>query len=128
VLHIEGHYVYRFPREHWRQQREEGPVGGMTGGGVHVVDSMLYLAGPIESVVAQSARLVLDCGLETRPRCCSGSRAGERLPRHRDRDRRGLGDAGAPLEALGPGRLDPASPHVVAHDLHGERAGVFAIG
>jgi myo-inositol 2-dehydrogenase/D-chiro-inositol 1-dehydrogenase len=31
---------------------------------VHVVDAMLYLAGPIASVFAQSRRLVLDYGLD----------------------------------------------------------------
>ncbi len=68
LLHIEGNFngpsVYRFPREHWRQQPEEGPAGGMTGRGVHVVDAMLYLAGRIESVYAQSYRLALDYGLD----------------------------------------------------------------
>jgi predicted dehydrogenase len=68
LLHIEGNFngpsVYRFPRAHWRQQPEEGPAGGMTGRGVHVVDAMLYLAGPIESVYAQSDRLALDYGLD----------------------------------------------------------------
>lgn len=59
-----GPSVYRFPKEHWRQQTEEGPAGGMTGRGVHVVDAMLYLAGPIDSVFAQSARLTLDYGLD----------------------------------------------------------------
>jgi predicted dehydrogenase len=68
LLHIEGNFngpsVYRFPREHWRQQPDEGPAGGMTGRGVHVVDAMLYLAGRIDSVYAQSYRLALDYGLD----------------------------------------------------------------
>jgi predicted dehydrogenase len=68
LLHIEGNFngpsVYRFPKEHWRQQAEEGPAGGMTGRGVHVVDAMLYLAGRIDSVFAQSARLTLPYGLD----------------------------------------------------------------
>jgi predicted dehydrogenase len=68
LLHVEGNFcgpsVYRFPREHWRQERGEGPAGGMTGRGVHVVDAFLYLGGRLASVHAQSARRVLDYGLD----------------------------------------------------------------
>ncbi len=68
LLHIEGNFcgpsVYRFGREHWRQDRDEGPAGGMTGRGVHVVDAMLYLAGAIGEVYAQSFRLAQDFGLD----------------------------------------------------------------
>ena len=68
LLHIEGNFcgpsVYRFGSDHWRHSREEGPAGGMTGRGVHVVDAMLYLAGRIESVTAQSFRLVQDFGID----------------------------------------------------------------
>lgn len=68
VLHMEGNFcgpsVYRFPEGHWRHDRNEGPAGGMTGRGVHVVDAMLHLAGPMESVVAQSFRRSLDYGMD----------------------------------------------------------------
>ncbi|HZE59323.1 MAG TPA: Gfo/Idh/MocA family oxidoreductase [Burkholderiales bacterium] len=69
LLHIEGNFcgpsAYRFTREHWRQDRDEAPAGGMTGRGVHVVDAMLYLAGShIASVMAQSDRLVHDYGVD----------------------------------------------------------------
>jgi predicted dehydrogenase len=68
LLHLEGNFcgpsAYRFQREHWRQDRDEVPAGGMTGRGVHVVDAMLYLAGHIDSVVAQSHRLVQDFGAD----------------------------------------------------------------
>jgi predicted dehydrogenase len=68
LLHVEGNFcgpsAYRFGRDHWRQQREEGPAGGMTGRGVHVVDAMLYLAGHIESVIAQSDRRAQDFGID----------------------------------------------------------------
>jgi myo-inositol 2-dehydrogenase/D-chiro-inositol 1-dehydrogenase len=39
-------------------------LGPFDGAGVHVVDAMLYLAGPIDSVVAQSRRLALDYGID----------------------------------------------------------------
>ena len=68
LLHVEGNFcgpsAYRFRREHWRQDRDEVPAGGMTGRGVHVVDAMLYLAGRIDSVVAQSVRRVQDFGAD----------------------------------------------------------------
>lgn len=68
LLHIEGNFcgpsVYRFSQEHWRQQPEEGPAGGMTGRGVHVVDAIMYLAGQLESVYAQSDRRALAYGID----------------------------------------------------------------
>jgi predicted dehydrogenase len=68
VLHLEGNFcgpsAYRFPRGHWRHDRGEVPAGGMTGRGVHVIDAMLYLAGPIEQVTAQSFRLAQDFGVD----------------------------------------------------------------
>lgn len=68
VLHLEGNFcgpsAYRFPQGHWRHDRAEAPAGGMTGRGVHVVDAMLHLAGPIEQVTAQSFRLVQDFGMD----------------------------------------------------------------
>ena len=68
LLHVEGNFcgpsAYRFPREHWRHDRDEAPAGGMTGRGVHVVDAMLYLAGHIDWVTAQSHRLAQDFGVD----------------------------------------------------------------
>ena len=68
VLRLEGNFcgasAYRFPKGHWRHDREEVPAGGMTGRGVHVIDAMLFLAGPIAQVTAQSFRLAQDFGVD----------------------------------------------------------------
>ena len=68
VMHLEGNFcgpsAYRFPRGHWRHDTGEVPAGGMTGRGVHVIDAMLSLAGPIEQVTAQSFRLAQDFGVD----------------------------------------------------------------
>ena len=68
LLHLEGNFcgpsVYRFTKGHWRQERGEGPAGGMTGRGVHTLDAYLYLAGRVAAVHAQSSRRALSHGLD----------------------------------------------------------------
>jgi predicted dehydrogenase len=43
---------------HWRASRTESPLSGMTGMGVHQIDTMLWLIGPIKAVSARSNRLL----------------------------------------------------------------------
>lgn len=43
---------FKMPPQAWRWDPDQSPLGGMTSLGVHKVDSMLYLAGPIRSVFA----------------------------------------------------------------------------
>lgn len=50
-------------RTGWRRDPAESPVGGMTSYGVHVLDTLHYLAGPIRRVSAFS-RAVVDAGLD----------------------------------------------------------------
>jgi len=68
ILHMEGNFcgpsAYRFSKDHWRHEKEEGPAGGMTGRGVHVLDAMIYLSGKVEQVTAQSYRLAQDFGID----------------------------------------------------------------
>jgi predicted dehydrogenase len=56
VLHVEAH----FTNEHstrvmggWRDDPSESPGGGMTGAGLHLIDAMVNLAGPIATVDAR---------------------------------------------------------------------------
>jgi predicted dehydrogenase len=56
VMHIEGH----FSNEHstrvkggWRDDPRESPGGGMTGAGLHVIDALVNLGGPIAEVDAR---------------------------------------------------------------------------
>lgn len=68
LLHMEGNFcgpsAYRYDAAHWRQSRDEGPAGGMTGRGVHLVDAMLYLSGRVSSVYAQSQRRAQEFGID----------------------------------------------------------------
>jgi predicted dehydrogenase len=61
VRHIEGQFSgpssYQTEPDNWRSNQFESPGGAMTARGVHVVDSMVNIAGPVASVFAFSARL-----------------------------------------------------------------------
>jgi predicted dehydrogenase len=58
VLHIEGHFC----NEHstrviggWRDDPNESPGGGLTGAGLHLIDALVHLGGPIAHVDARLA-------------------------------------------------------------------------
>ena len=94
-----------FRKEHWRQQRDEGPAGGMTGRGVHVVDAMLYLAGPGRH--RARAELSHRARLRHRRHDFDAVPLQERrdgLSRHDHRDRGDVAHAGLRLERLGRSR------------------------
>lgn len=61
LRHLEGQFSgppsYQTEPDNWRSNRVESPGGGMTARGVHIVDSMVHVAGPVASVFAQSVRL-----------------------------------------------------------------------
>ena len=60
ILHIEA--TMTFPNalfinpDHWRADKAETPCGGLMPMGVHAVDGMIDLCGPIDHVFAQSFR------------------------------------------------------------------------
>lgn len=54
LLHIEGHFsneIYFVSQ--WRDRPDESPAGGMTSTGIHALDAMIRLAGPVRRVRAQ---------------------------------------------------------------------------
>jgi predicted dehydrogenase len=63
ILHVEA--TMTFPNalmlkaDAWRADRHETPCGGLTPMGVHAIDGMIDLCGPIDQVFAQSFRRVV---------------------------------------------------------------------
>lgn len=61
LRHIEGQFSgppsYQTEPGNWRSNQTESPGGAMTARGVHVVDSMVHIAGPVATAVAFSERL-----------------------------------------------------------------------
>jgi predicted dehydrogenase len=55
ILHIEGNFSNEVAATFaaWRDSFEETPAGGMTGTGIHVLDAMMAIAGPVRRVHAQ---------------------------------------------------------------------------
>ena len=60
VRHIEGQFSgpasYQTEPGNWRSNQTESPGGAMTARGVHVVDSMVHIAGPVAAVFAFSEK------------------------------------------------------------------------
>lgn len=57
MLHVEGHYTNQNSGAHfseWRTRPEEAPGAGMTGAGIHVLDALVSIAGPVRSAYAQA--------------------------------------------------------------------------
>jgi predicted dehydrogenase len=54
ILHIEGHFSNEVAGSfaEWRFSPEESPAGGMTGTGIHMLDMMVSLLGPVRRVQA----------------------------------------------------------------------------
>jgi predicted dehydrogenase len=54
LLHVEAHFSNEVAGTftEWRYSLEESPAGGMTGTGIHVLDALIALAGPVRRVQA----------------------------------------------------------------------------
>ena len=56
ILHIESHYSNENSGANfapWRDLKSESPGGGMTGAGIHALDSLVHLMGPLKRVHGQ---------------------------------------------------------------------------
>jgi predicted dehydrogenase len=63
VMFAEGNYSHDIladtPLDNWRSAPEETRAGGMTGMGIHLLDALSFLAGPMEKVSALATRRIL---------------------------------------------------------------------
>jgi len=68
VLHVEGQHSgptgYRLKAGSWRATRAEAPGGGMTARGIHTLDAMINIAGPVASVYAFSDKRTLPAEID----------------------------------------------------------------
>jgi len=73
LRHIEGNFSgppsYQTEPGNWRSNQIESPAGAMTARGVHVVDSMVNIAGPVSTVFAFSERLQHDIDVDDTTAC-----------------------------------------------------------
>lgn len=58
ILHIDGNQStdLGFAKGAWRDSRDESPAGGMTSLGIHALDCMIHMGGPVAEIDAYSAR------------------------------------------------------------------------
>jgi predicted dehydrogenase len=54
ILHVEAHFSNEVAGTftEWRYSPEESPAGGMTGTGIHILDALIAMAGPVRRVQA----------------------------------------------------------------------------
>jgi predicted dehydrogenase len=60
VHHFETNFSRPFgpdPKRPWRDEESEAPAGGMTALGVHMIDNLIYLGGPVRRLAALSSIL-----------------------------------------------------------------------
>lgn len=68
IRHIEGQFSgppsYQTEPGNWRANQVESPGGSMTARGVHVIDSMVHLIGPVRTIFSFSSRLHHDIDVD----------------------------------------------------------------
>lgn len=68
ALHVDanfsGPFGYDYTADMWRGTSTENPAGGMAAMGIHMLDAMIHLLGPVRSVSTLSRRRAVDAPLD----------------------------------------------------------------
>lgn len=68
VLHVETNFSFqamgRYTKEMWRMAPGESPAGGLAGSGIHHIDTIIHLMGPIVEVYAMTTARVHNIPLD----------------------------------------------------------------
>ena len=68
VLHLETNFsapgALRYTADKWRANRLESPAGAMAGLGIHMVDLLCWLAGPVQSICAKAKRRAVSVDMD----------------------------------------------------------------
>ena len=68
IIHVEANYSAnierRYPKDHWRAQQDEMPCAGLAPMGLHMVDTLAWLLGPVVRLVGISKHQVLSYPLQ----------------------------------------------------------------
>ena len=71
VLHIEANFsapgALSYTPEKWRANRVESPAGALAGLGIHMIDLLCWLAGPVRRVTAQAERRAVAVDIDDTP-------------------------------------------------------------
>ena len=124
ILHVEA--TMTFPNvlfinpSHWRADKSETPCGGLMPMGVHAIDGMIDLCGPIDHVFAQSFRRAATIDADdTTSMLLPHERRHVRLSRHHDDDRSGFQLPGVRLErVVAARRRHPCRRRIVGRAAH----------
>ena len=68
VLHLEANFsapgALSYTPEKWRANRVESPAGGLAGLGIHMIDLLCWLAGPVRRLTAQARRRAVSVDID----------------------------------------------------------------
>ncbi len=68
LLHVEAHFsgnsAMKFEKDNWRANRDESPAGSLVSIGLHMIDTIQWLLGPIDRLSCISKRRVLDVDID----------------------------------------------------------------